>query len=186
MPVEIIIIGDIAAHALAELAGFSEALLNKTLPPFDSANYGKPNELVDEQAKVNATHAEPEKAPKPPKPAARGRKAKETPAPVVQEDSPEVQAQDAADEAAEAAAAAPAEPEKVFTYEDVRAALSGYVKKYGMAAVQEDGLKIYESIQPGAKKVSDFPADSAVLAKVVAAVEKIIVENPYNRPTVGA
>lgn len=57
------------------------------------------------------------------------------------EDEPEVQEQDKADEKAEVEATR--EPEKPLTADDVRAAMSLYVKKFEIAATQEDGPGIF-------------------------------------------
>lgn len=83
--------------------------------------------------------------------AKRGRKPKEeapanistTPENRVDPENPEDAKQDAADEAAEADAGR--DPEQPVTVEDLKAAMSAYVTKHGMDAVQADGVQIFKS-----------------------------------------
>lgn len=187
MPVEIIITGDTAAATITELRDFS-APFYRPCPVFGETSdaaaqvaCGHTREQAESLAKQNP--AELEKAPEPAK-ATRTRKAKETPAPVMQEDPPEVQAQDAADETAEAAAAAPEpapEPAKMLSHEDIRGALGAYSKKFGLPAAQEDGPKMLQAIVPDVRKISDLPVDQETLGKALAAIQTAMEQNPYGR-----
>lgn len=103
------------------------------------------------------------------------------------EDDAETVAQDTADEKAESdAAKAAREPDKKLTLDDVRNALGGYVKKFGMAAVQEDGPKVISLVlKDDAKvKVSDIPDDQATIQRVIDGVNEMIAKNPFQRDKV--
>lgn len=190
MPVEIIITGDTAAHAITELREFSSPFYQPSPIGADepmrsdgSAGVATQEPVVEAVTFTPATGAITSTVAKPPK-ATRTSKAKGTPAPVVQEDSPEVQAQDAADEAAEAAAAAPEpapEPAKTLSHEDIRGALGAYSKKFGLPAAQEDGPKMLQAIVPDVRKISDLPVDQETLGKALAAIQTAMEQNPYGR-----
>jgi hypothetical protein len=87
-------------------------------------------------------------------------------------------AQDAKDEAADTKAATP-EPVKL-NHDSVRAMLGGYVQAYGMAAAQEDGVKLI-----GTAKISELKDDQAVLAKAVIEIGTGIEKNPHKRDIAG-
>lgn len=87
-----------------------------------------------------------------------------------------VDPQDAKDEAEESAVTRPA----TLTHDDVRNVLGAYVKKYGMAAAQEDGPQII-----GYPKISDIPDDQEKLKAAVAAVQAAVESNPKKRALVG-
>jgi hypothetical protein len=91
---------------------------------------------------------------------------------------PEAEKQDAKDEAADTKAAAP-EPVKL-NHDSVRAMLGGYVQAYGMAAAQEDGVKLI-----GTAKISELKDDQAILAKAVIAIGIGIEKNPHKRDIAG-
>lgn len=97
------------------------------------------------------------------------------------EDAPEVQAQDAADEAAESAAATAEDPK--LTHDDIRRELGAYMKKYGMAAAQEDGPKLFALVFPGAvpAKISDILDTQEALGKALAGIQEMSTKNPYQR-----
>lgn len=104
-------------------------------------------------------------------------------------ESPETVAQDTADEAAEVEAAR--DPVKPLTLDDVRQAVGEYVKKFGMPATQEDGVKIFVQAlgNPPASepiwKMSILPDDQDVLGKAVAGWKAAIEGNPYGRAANG-
>lgn len=91
-------------------------------------------------------------------------------------------AQDAADEVAEVEAAL---DEKILTHDDVRQALSAYVKAFGMDAAMEDGPKVIAMLfGEGKVKVSDIPNEQVALAKAVSGIEEMRVKNPFGRRAV--
>ncbi len=95
--------------------------------------------------------------------------------------------QDEADEAAETEAAVDERPaDKKLTHDDVRNALGGYVKLYGMAAAQEDGPKVIALAlkNPEIVKVSAIPETQEALGAVVAGVEEMSRVNPFKRAKV--
>lgn len=104
-------------------------------------------------------------------------------------DPAHVAEQDAEDEAAEVEEhrdqAAP------LTVDDVKAVVGDYVARYGMAAVQEDGPKIFvEALgnPPAGQaywKMSILPDDQAKLARVVEVWKKAVALNPLKREVVG-
>lgn len=90
--------------------------------------------------------------------------------------NPEDAAQDAADEAEEAAK----QPD--LTHDDVRAALTRYVQKFGMAAAMEDGPKVIAMLcGEGKVKVSDIPATQEALRKAVEGIDEMAAKNPFKR-----
>lgn len=105
-------------------------------------------------------------------------------------DTPEVAAQDAADEAAEVEQHR--DPAKPLTLDDVKAVVSKYVARFGMAAVQEDGPKIFvEALGAPPEgnaywKMSLLPAEQEKFARVVDVWEKAVKLNPLKRDVVGA
>lgn len=106
----------------------------------------------------------------------------------VDPENPEDTAQDAADEAAEVEAAR--DEKAPLTIDDVKQAVGLYVAAYGMAAVQEDGPKIFvEALgaPPAGEaywKMSIIPDDQAVLAQAVAVWRKATELNPLKRAKV--
>lgn len=99
------------------------------------------------------------------------------------EDDPETVAQDEADEAAEAEANRP--PAAPATRDDVRAALGDYVRVYGMAAAQQDGVLLFKKVfGDEIDRVSAIPDDPAAFAQAVAAIRAMVVDNPYGRSKV--
>lgn len=99
---------------------------------------------------------------------------------------PEEAAQDKADEMAEVAATA-----KELTRDDVKAAMVGYVSKFGMAATHEDGPKIFvEALGTPPEgeefwKLSLVPEDDqAALAKAIEVWGKCVELNPFKREAV--
>ncbi|MGE0211800.1 MAG: hypothetical protein AB7S41_08915 [Parvibaculaceae bacterium] len=129
---------------------------------------------------VGSTAAETMAEPVADKPkATRTRRAKDDkPATEGPTDSAETAAADAADEAAEQAAAT----KKELTHDDVRAALGEYVRRFGMAAAQEDGPKVITLMfGEGKTKVSDIPTDQASLQKAIDGIGEMLAKNPYKR-----
>lgn len=103
-------------------------------------------------------------------------------------DGAETVAQDAADEAAEVEAER--DPKAPLTREDVGNAISEYVKKFGMPAVQEDGPKIFTEALGAPPEGNDFwklsilPYDDQdKIAKVVSTWNKAVELNPLKRET---
>lgn len=98
------------------------------------------------------------------------------------EDDADTKEADAADEKDEVG--------KTMTLDDVRAAVNGYVQKYGMPAAQEDGPKIFvEALgTPPADepywKMSLLPDDQPSLLKVVTVWNKATELNPLKRTAV--
>ena len=104
-------------------------------------------------------------------------------------DPEEVAEQDAADEATEVEEHR--DPANPLTIDDVKSVVGKYVARYGMAAVQEDGPKIFvEALgaPPAGQsywKMSILPDDQAKLAHVVKVWERAVAENPMKRDVVG-
>jgi len=104
-------------------------------------------------------------------------------------DPADVADQDAADEAAEVEEHR--DPANPLTIDDVKSVVGKYVARYGMAAVQEDGPKIFvEALgaPPAGQsywKMSILPDDQAKLAHVVKVWERAVAENPMKRDVVG-
>lgn len=100
-------------------------------------------------------------------------------------ENPEDAAQDAADEAAEATTAG-----DDLTVDDVKALAVTYQETYGVAAVQEDGAKIFvEALgtpPDGEKywKFSILPTDQPSLQKLKSVWQRAIDENPLKRAKV--
>lgn len=99
---------------------------------------------------------------------------------------PEEAAQDKADEKAEIAAST-----EELTRDDVKAAMVGYVSKFGMAATHEDGPKIFvEALGTPPEgeefwKLSLVPEDDqAALAKAIEVWGKCVELNPFKREAV--
>jgi hypothetical protein len=162
-------------------------------PNYDPSN-GDPG---PEDIVVTATATEPKK---------RGRKAKapeaaaeevpnitaspedrqdpQNPEPVV--DDAATAEQDAEDEAAETAASAPGN----LTLDDVRNALSKYVKAYGMEAAQADGpiliAKVLGREHDPEKpcKISDLGDDQALIERAIGGVAEMLEKNPFKRAAV--
>ena len=107
-----------------------------------------------------------------------------------QVDDAEVVAQDDADEAAEVEEHR--DEAKPLTVDDVKAVVGTYVAKYGMAAVQEDGPKIFvEALGTPPEgnaywKMSILPADQEKLAHVIDVWNRAVAQNPLKREVVGA
>lgn len=103
------------------------------------------------------------------------------------EDDVETVAADEADEAAETAAIVEERPaDKKLTHDDVRNALGGYVKLYGMAAAQLDGPKVIALAlkNPEIVKVSAIPETQEALKAVVAGIEEMTAKNPFGHSKV--
>lgn len=104
-------------------------------------------------------------------------------------DPADVAAQDAADEAAEVEEHR--DPVKPLTVDDVKAVVGQYVTRYGMPAVQEDGVKIFAEAlgaPPAGEaywKMSILPDDQAKLARVIDIWQRAVAENPLKREVVG-
>lgn len=143
----------------------------------------EPNLLRDPAA---AVYHEPAK-----EPAKRGRPKKTEPAPAAEATpepqpnistapehriDPEAEAQDAEDEAAEVAG----EPVKTLTAEDLRAITGRYIGQHGIAAAQEDGVKVFADALGTPPEGSDYWTITAAakspetLAKAVAAWEAAV------------
>ena len=105
-----------------------------------------------------------------------------------QTDSEADAAQDAADEAEEVAANRDAE--KPLTNDDLKAEMTRYVQTFGMAAVQEDGSRIFQAALgappagEAAWKLSIVGDDQERLQKAVAAWREAIAINPFKREAV--
>lgn len=103
-------------------------------------------------------------------------------------DTPEDAAQDKADEQAEVEAKR--DPKAPLTIDDVKAAMMAYKDRYGMAATQEDGVKIFAEAlgkPPEGQeywKLSVIPDTQEALQKVVATWEKATELNPLKRERV--
>lgn len=201
MPIKIEITGENAEHALAELRGLSSGMVRADAPAVPTP--AEPVAVTVAAAEEPVTAPEEEPAPK-----RRGRPRKtEAQAPAVvaaaaeepvadqeqpdededeavgavEEDSPEVQKQDAEDEAKPADAP--------LTSDDLRRAMKGYVDAYGMAAAQEDGPRILALVLAGdldalhaegrAFRLSDVAPER--LAHAIKEFKLAAANNPFNR-----
>ena len=101
--------------------------------------------------------------------------------PDASEDTAETAAADDQDEADQADAEA-SEAEVQYTHDDVRAALSKYMKKFGIGPTQIDGPRVLGMMfGEGVTKVSDVPNDQKSLAKAVAGIEEMTAKNGFKR-----
>lgn len=213
MSVEIKIYGDTAKEALAELIGFAggvaPAAQGSTPAPVVTTPATTGAQDAAPASQVSALDEKPAEAPKRErgKPAeGRSRRTKEeiaedeaadaataastaTSANVPAEaatTNTAAAAQDKADEKAEVET-----NRKALTKEDVKAAMTGYVNAYGMAATQEDGPKIFTEalgappVGEDYWKLSLVPEDDQdALAKVVKTWEMATELNPLKRDAV--
>jgi hypothetical protein len=95
---------------------------------------------------------------------------------------PEDDPQDDADEQAESEATRPPE----LTHDDIRNAFGQYVNRYGMAAAQEDGQKLFAQVFDSVKveKISEIPNDQQSLTNALWGVKEMIEKNPFERKAV--
>lgn len=96
------------------------------------------------------------------------------------EDASDVQEQDEADEQAETAADAG----KPVTKETVRDVLGQYLQKFGIAAAQEDGMKVFKMVcgkDTTYTKISELPDDAALLGKIADGIAEMLAKNPFER-----
>ncbi len=215
MTTRIEIYGENAAEALAELRGLSAGLFvggelsaaldartsgaGKPTAPLQAAAApaaaaSEPSPLALAASAGAAPSASPSDATKPKAETAKERKAREAAEKKDREarqisDNPENranpadEAQDAEDDTA--AGEAVTGSESKLTHDDVRNALGGYVKKYGMEMAQVDGpATIERRFGKGKVKVSDIPDTQEDLAQAVADVHEMIAKNPYKRTAV--
>lgn len=174
---------DLRAQMLAVL-GITQigAGVAQSVEPSPSAISEAAGKREDEQRAVQQP-SEPEIAkgqkvaetiPNPPR--KRGRPAKATePAPNIQAEpenrvDPATEAQDAADEKATQ------EQGRPLSKDDVRAAMTDYLKKYGNVAAMEDGPKIL-----GVPKISELADTQDALRKAVDDTLSAIANNPFDR-----
>ena len=183
MTIRIEICGESASEALKELSQFAAGLVAANVPAIVAATPAAPAPKTPEAA----APAAPEKTT-----GRGGRGKKNTTAEQVQaapvQEPAGAEAQDAADEAEEVEETR--DTKNPLTLEDVKFAMNGYVKKFGMAATQEDGPKIFvEALgQPPAKepywKLSLVPDDQDAYEKIIATWRKATELNPLKRTPV--
>lgn len=77
----------------------------------------------------------------------------------------------------------PPPPARLVTADDVRRAMGDYVKKFGMAAAQEDGPALLKGLfGEGVGKISAIPADG--LEQALIKITEMTVTNPHKRAVV--
>lgn len=182
MTIKIEIYGESAADALKELSQFAAGLVASNVPA-----------IVTATPAASAPKPAAAETPTTPDKPARGRGGKKaTTAEQVQatpvQEPAGAEAQDAADEAAEVEETR--DTANPLTLEDVKFAMNGYVKKFGMAATQEDGPKIFvEALgkPPTGEpywKLSLVPEDQEKYAQIIATWRKATELNPLKRTPV--
>lgn len=193
MPITLTLTGDSPEEIVSQFEGLTGYYKRKDPYVGQCSTAPAPDDDVkpyaEALAETAASVAPPEEKPAPKK-ATRAKKAdKAVEAPVAP--SAEDAAQDEADEVAES------EAEKTeLTHDDVRQALSEYVKAYGMEAAQADGTKIlikmYEDkgekdlgkSPDGRYIISAIPNTQEWLAEAVSRVEDAVKNNPFGRTKV--
>lgn len=179
MTVRIEILGDDAGQVLSELKAFSTGLFTPAAPVAVAAAAPAPAPQPEAPA--------PEKAPRntrKPRNSAAATAAADT-----QIDDATTEAQDKADEQAEVEESR--DTGKPLTIDDVKAAMSKYVEKYGMPATQEDGPKIFVEALGAAPAGEPYwklsllaDADQDKLKKLIAIWNKATELNPLKRTPV--
>lgn len=181
MPVKIEITGQVAAEALSELTDLAAALVPTTSAspcPHPHVPNAVTVAALREAEMQTATEVVIHQQANEPAPAKRTRKPKTAEAtPSIQAKpenrvDPATEAQDTADEKAEQA---PAQG-RPLSGDDVRAAMTDYLKKYGKVAAMEDGPKIL-----GVAKISELGDDQEKLRKAVEDTASAVANNPFKR-----
>lgn len=180
MPIKIEIAGENYTQTLDELMGLSRGLVHRVnaepVSPAAPAAPETPPADVEAPKRRGRPKTVVEPAPQPaPEPA---------PIPAITA-TPEdrVNPEDEADEAAEQAQEAEARPQT--TREDVRAAIAGYLKRYGHPAGETDIPKLLQDLfGEGVVRLSLIPDDPAVFDRCIAALKAATANNPFKRAVV--